>query len=605
MTRHVFNTAQVAHIWAQGRQEEGRNSARRVYFEGPFLYSYGNHFLTGYRLPDGNALLNSARYSVSTSGHQSDAKNAVTGQGFSCANIAKISEFMDSRVFRLPRYTWPDGVKTDSRYGREGFSPSEARGPEREPLPLQDRKALAPALFDILAKQIEPPQEETSAALFGYLGLSDKEAATKARKLSQIHQTRAKEAAESAAKKKRDSYAELAKNQAARPLDYFQNLLAEKRAAILQGVKTRNLYLIYRKGEVIPEAEVLDIAKELFRARKEARARKWKKIDSALIEREKLLRAGALALVETYNRATLLNHWAGRVADYRAGLAELESPFPQFGPLKNGELAALNMRGHILQAIMKEQDSDLGEFHQKLAQIAKAFRFDLPQWAAALGAMAESLNSKANWAAANRSRLDAKEHIAQIRQFQTAPESLSNKQLEQIAKGRFNLAGYPLRLKWARPIVEKTGKAAQELLTARKSQAVKEALEAWRNGAPHFPALPYDPNAGALLRALNVERDATGQITGGRLSTSQGAEAPLLDAIRVFQFLKLCRENSKAWRANGRILEAGHFRIDLIESNGDFRAGCHGIKWAEVESLAARLGVLDLAPADTTENRAA
>jgi hypothetical protein len=53
MTRQVFDTAQVAHVWAQGRQEEGRNPARRVFFDGPRLFSYGRHFLTAYRLPDG------------------------------------------------------------------------------------------------------------------------------------------------------------------------------------------------------------------------------------------------------------------------------------------------------------------------------------------------------------------------------------------------------------------------------------------------------------------------------------------------------------------------------------------------------------------------
>lgn len=72
-----YNNAQVAHVWNAQTEKRGQSNNGNVYFDGPALYSYGSHFLTGYIMPDGVALLNADSYSVSTSGHQSDARGAV------------------------------------------------------------------------------------------------------------------------------------------------------------------------------------------------------------------------------------------------------------------------------------------------------------------------------------------------------------------------------------------------------------------------------------------------------------------------------------------------------------------------------------------------
>lgn len=116
-----------------------------------------------------------------------------------------------------------------------------------------------------------------------------------------------------------------------------------------------------------------------------------------------------------------------------------------------------------------------------------------------------------------------------------------------------------------------------------------------------------DGQGGALIRARDVIRDASGMITGGTLETSQGAEVPLTHAIRAFRFLKLCREKAASdpsfdgWQANGKSLPVGHFRVDSIDREGNFRAGCHRINWAEVARLAASLGLDQLAAENTTE----
>lgn len=102
-----------------------------------------------------------------------------------------------------------------------------------------------------------------------------------------------------------------------------------------------------------------------------------------------------------------------------------------------------------------------------------------------------------------------------------------------------------------------------------------------------------DATGGALLRVINASSE------NGRtpvLQTSLGAEVPLAHAVKVFRFVKLCRDRGEAWHRNGRTIRVGHFQVDRIAADGDFWAGCHRINWPETERLARTLGVFDDAP---------
>lgn len=133
----------------------------------------------------------------------------------------------------------------------------------------------------------------------------------------------------------------------------------------------------------------------------------------------------------------------------------------------------------------------------------------------------------------------------------------------------------------------------------REAREKAEAIADWRAGLR--PSFPYtcprvDENGGALLR-----------VYGEELQTSQGARVPLADAVKVFRFVKLCKERGEAWRRNwwnGRTLPVGAFQVDHVAPNGAFRVGCHLIHWPEIEAAARAAGVLDIAPADTREGEA-
>jgi hypothetical protein len=90
-----YNNSQVAHVWNSLSEARGQSNNGNVYFEGPALYSYGSHFLTGFIMPDGVALLNGDSYSVSTSGHQSDARSAVRNRAsFTVRNLTDMGEVL-------------------------------------------------------------------------------------------------------------------------------------------------------------------------------------------------------------------------------------------------------------------------------------------------------------------------------------------------------------------------------------------------------------------------------------------------------------------------------------------------------------------------------
>lgn len=103
--RKVFSShSEVCHVWAQQKQSEGK--ASRIFFDGPSIYSYGRHFEMA-RFVDANTVFITTRgYSVSTSGHLSLVRGAVSHK----------------RVFEVPSFDYhPDNVRHYIERAREHF----------------------------------------------------------------------------------------------------------------------------------------------------------------------------------------------------------------------------------------------------------------------------------------------------------------------------------------------------------------------------------------------------------------------------------------------------------------------------------------------------
>src|SRR5208282_1988840 len=72
--RHVFDNRQVAHVWANQTQEDGRSNNGQLYFRGKTIYSYRDNWpLAEFtdRYVDGQrvVILNTDKYGTTTTRH--------------------------------------------------------------------------------------------------------------------------------------------------------------------------------------------------------------------------------------------------------------------------------------------------------------------------------------------------------------------------------------------------------------------------------------------------------------------------------------------------------------------------------------------------------
>lgn len=123
--------------------------------------------------------------------------------------------------------------------------------------------------------------------------------------------------------------------------------------------------------------------------------------------------------------------------------------------------------------------------------------------------------------------------------------------------------------------------------TAEQYARNAEGRIAWYRGddAMTIPRLS-DENGGALLR-IGPSRSAAG-IT---IQTSWGAEVPVPEATALLPRLFAARANLRGTVLNLKCdWGIGHFSVNCIDTAG-IVAGCHTIHWAELERIAAALGV--------------
>lgn len=385
----VFDTEMVAHVWAQGRQESGRNSARSVFFEGAKLFSYGSHFLTGYLLPDGAAFLNEGRYSVSTSRHQSDARHAVRGAryfvpaclmndgGRGYSQTFPLPDFMDSRVFRLPQYVTRAGAVVDSPYDAEGNHIATGRAvPPTRPANRAELKAARADLLSLFLKAKDTAPADTIAAAFRYAGAKPEEAEKAAAKVAAAH---AKRAADLKAKEEATKKA-LAESWARRaselPLSAFSDLVSKARAE-LAAHNWRGAWK--RKAE-----ELKGQATQLFKARKAAKALGWTRLCADLKARESILRKGAAGLEAFSNRSQARMKWGEYRAAVQGGARALQAGVAGLPPFwkaarKGAESLGIACQNGIegqayMQARAALARADLAQMVKGLAELAAAFQ---------------------------------------------------------------------------------------------------------------------------------------------------------------------------------------------------------------------------------------
>ena len=120
-----------------------------------------------------------------------------------------------------------------------------------------------------------------------------------------------------------------------------------------------------------------------------------------------------------------------------------------------------------------------------------------------------------------------------------------------------------IRIREAKRKAEKLAKLKAEL--AEKVIAWRKGEKVWISSYPE-----------TLLRLIDE---------GKTVETSKGAYFPTDQARQAIRFVKAVMKSGKAWQRNGERFELGNYQLDAVSTVGTVRAGCHIVKFAEIERL--------------------
>lgn len=634
MSRSVFPNAMVAHVWAQGRQESGRSGNGQFYFEGPALYSYGSHYVAGFRLASGFCLLNAESRSITTTRHVTYAARAARES----ARVPDLTEWAE--ILRTAARAAPDlsewALIRAARLA-EGPEP-EARPRGASPRVLESLSDRAKAAASDLSPICPRALQEIAAALIG----NPAKAERMARKWADRRERNRKEwaalsewagnlakletarewaavrpaalAADLAAVPRRDEWArpfplETALRQwEGRAVSLFRAAKAAKAAGRTEQARKVSGHYRAIRAAMAQWPGVRDMMESRDRVREMARE---------IREGRKALALGVPALVMQQA------HFAGRR--------------DSVGPRRTLEKAAqrLETMARAVAAVLADgvPETPLARMQCRVMRAAgflsEAARADLEREAAAMRLALSALKAGSERAAI-RADLAA---LKAWRAARAAGEPVTTETARRAAHAAQNMANRlatwaapgpnPMRaaglsadhfraMRTAAESDRAAGEAAEQAARAAREAAERAArlerdaaaLAAWRDGVPGARSGYWKtPAGGAFLRAIVTERDAAGRPVAGTLETSQGAAVPLAHALRAFGFLRKVRESGNGWKAAGRSIPVGHFQIESIDAQGNFRAGCHYIEWAECARVAQEIGAFetpaaDLSPAD-------
>lgn len=539
MTRTVLDNAMVAHVWAQLAQPEGRSHNGNFYFEGPFLYSYGRHYVVGYATPGGLFLLNADSSTMTTTGkHKPAAWRAVDygrGKFANTHSVPGLTRLADVLHNALYSYSWGAAAEAEARGERPAFLPVGyiLKSPA-------ERRAAVPAVARFLESAGGGywPGEEAAAAIFRELGERPHVAEGRARAgAARVAKAEAKAKAD-AARRELDSNARLARQ-----------LAKDSPAKAAEGVR----------GYLVKAAESTGYAAE--RAEEEARA-----------ESREYFRAA---------KAAKAKGWAAIARACRACYAATRAELARFE--RERERYAARARTRSLVRLIRQAPAETRDF-----------------WAANPGIAADV---DAIAPAQLESALDAaRRGVRGFRELGDALTELSGTPYAAAAWGPGVFVRAREAEAEARNTADKLAAVAELVNTRLHGAAVALWREGGRvpysvgrlsdgqGGALLRAEHVTRDESGAITGGELVTS------WGARVPLTHA-----LKAFRFLKFCRekgAADSTFDGWNANGRTIRVGHFRVDSVDARGNFRAGCHRINWPECEALARALGVAELAPSD-------
>lgn len=113
---------------------------------------------------------------------------------------------------------------------------------------------------------------------------------------------------------------------------------------------------------------------------------------------------------------------------------------------------------------------------------------------------------------------------------------------------------------------------------AERARIDAERLAAWLRGE----SVSMPPRGDSVLL----------RIRGDEIETSWGARFPIEHGRKAFPLIARIRERGEEWKSNGHSIHLGHYAIDRVTADGTVYAGCHVVRWEQIERVARELGLL-------------
>jgi len=190
------------------------------------------------------------------------------------------------------------------------------------------------------------------------------------------------------------------------------------------------------------------------------------------------------------------------------------------------------------------------------------------------------------------------QQLANKRQRRITPESA--RRAMDVANRYAELFDMPDRLEWSDDVEKLAAEMIERDRVYQEHQRAREIVQwqekliraaeeaaAWERGETNaFPSHGVNP---VLLRVLPGSKgDAI------ILETSLGVRVPLEDAKRAFEGAVACRRQGRGvdLRTASRPVRVGDFLVEEIKPDGSIKAGCHFLRWPQMERLALELGLL-------------
>lgn len=559
--RQVWPREQVAHLWANASQDSARDPSGNMYFNGPALYSYGSHYVIGYRYAtaDGSAffVMNDSTNSATTNKMRWIARRAIYGRAVWLAGL-------DGNAF--------SGRDWRARMMRDALAQAGREYDAAADRP-RDSAARRGHVADAAARM-------KAADAIARAVLADKSSAADDKRAARAT-LRTLETVAGCAADTRDGWAAragaLVRDEKRAEMLRHARIATERAADACDSLDGRRSW--QRREQAATDAANAAATVRGLAKRYGFRAPRLPDVAAILADIAPHARAERVAELQRGARESL--EWAE--TSYRLAMGDggdtwhassarryAEQVADAAGTARSIARGAYDGAARVLDVSTAEPVPAWITERAAVIRRRMVRRSILAGCGRDLESLAAAFHSADSYAEAGHARDAAREYGRAVRLFDAVTAAIADAPRHPAAVA---LAG----------MADKRDAAAAYVATLAERVAAENAaaIAAWRDGASRPPAVAYQ-----LPPMLRLSSD------GRSIETSHGAIVPVSIAPRLWRLIESARGGDAAKvSAAFRGLHVGPFTLSEIRADGSAVIGCHDIPHAEMVAMAERLNL--------------